>query len=230
MSVPAPKDKERPLCSNCGKKPVLIKKRGLCSCCYQSFMYGSAVRSVPFVNQRPRHDRERDFVKNYFDHGLWEYEPFAFPLPNNTKFTPDFFDMKRNVFIEVAGTRQAYEQNRSKYKLFYETYPNIQLEIRTSDGELLKRSPTSKGLKWNDELPFNGLSRLNAFNPFKFGRPVGEDTPSAKLTPRDIINIRNDTRKQAEIAREYGITQVHVCRIKKGKVWSWLIKAKIEEG
>jgi hypothetical protein len=59
---------------------------------------------------------------------------------NSEKYTPDFYDQERNVFIEVSGTKQAYQQSKHKYELFRDLYPNISFEIRKPTGELLNDS------------------------------------------------------------------------------------------
>ncbi len=48
----------------------------------------------------------------------------------------------------------------------------------------------------------------------------GEMSPVAKLTAKDIRAIRRDTRYQYVIAKDYGIIQAHVSRIKRRTVWS----------
>lgn len=50
--------------------------------------------------------------------------------------------------------------------------------------------------------------------------PIGCANPAAKLTEQDILAIREDTRKQVDIAAEYGIKQAHVSSIKLRKVWT----------
>jgi hypothetical protein len=54
-----------------------------------------------------------------------------------TIYTPDFYDGERNVFIEVAGTRQAYHENKGKYQMMKKTYSRIILEIRQVSGSLI---------------------------------------------------------------------------------------------
>lgn len=57
-------------------------------------------------------------------------------------------------------------------------------------------------------------------NRYKF--PVGEATPSAKLTEVQVRQILTDARSQRLIANEYGINQSQVSRIKSAKRWSHL--------
>ena len=86
--------------------------------------------------QKPKHDREKVFAATFFNHSNWAYEPSTFHV-NGEKYTPDFYDGKRDVFIEVTGTRQAYHQNKHKYDLFVKLYSNLNFEIRTPDGAIL---------------------------------------------------------------------------------------------
>ena len=136
------------LCIKCKTSPVYIKKRGLCKKCY----------SVAYQKQRKgenasvgmlhyweiRHGGEVEFVKNFFDHKDWIYQPATFRL-NGTIYHPDFYDGERNVFIEVAGTRQAFHANLEKYQQFIKTFPRIKFEVRYTTGELIPLSETEKG-------------------------------------------------------------------------------------
>jgi len=86
------------------------------------------------LSKKPQYDRESEFVKSFFHHNNWYYEPVRFkfsPYP----YTPDFYDVERDLFIEVVGSRQAYCKNRRKYKRFKIHYPD-KLELRKPDGSL----------------------------------------------------------------------------------------------
>lgn len=61
-----------------------------------------------------KHEREKEFARNFFDHNEWEYEPQTFSF-GSFKYTPDFYDKRRDVYIEVVGTRQALNHNIHKY-------------------------------------------------------------------------------------------------------------------
>jgi hypothetical protein len=84
-----------------------------------------------------KNKRELSFARNFFTDNNWDYQPGPYYLSNNTKYTPDFLDRSRNVLIEVVGSRQAYHQNKAKYKLFANEYPDLRLEFRSSSGEEL---------------------------------------------------------------------------------------------
>lgn len=92
------------------------------------------------------YEREKQFVENFFDHDNWSYEPITFRF-DGIKYRPDFYDKKRNVYIEVAGTRQAYNANKAKYILFRKSFPDLTLEIRKPSGELLKKKKTIQELE-----------------------------------------------------------------------------------
>lgn len=84
-----------------------------------------------------QHRCEIDFIQNFFDHKNWTHQPAIFNL-GNTKYTPDFYDAERNIFIEVVGTRQAYHSNKEKYEQFVLKFPALKFEIRTPNGEFYK--------------------------------------------------------------------------------------------
>lgn len=140
------------LCVKCRERPVQIKKHSLCFRCYHRAWINKDI-SIDIKNpkgvnsfQRQTGDqqkREIEFIKNYFTHNNWIHHPAMFKL-NGEKYTPDFYDQEQNVFIEVSGTRQAYEQAKYKYELFRDLYPNINFEIRKPSGELLNEESRDK--------------------------------------------------------------------------------------
>ena len=84
-----------------------------------------------------RHKRELIFAESFFNHNEWEYEPEFFYLSNGSKYKPDFKDCLRNVYIEIAGTRQAFHNNKGKIARFIKEFPEIRFEIRGPGGNLL---------------------------------------------------------------------------------------------
>ena len=66
----------------------------------------------------------------------WRHEAVRF-LVNGHYYIPDFYDMERNVFIEVSGSPQAFYANLKKYKEVVRAYPKIQFEFRHPDGRLI---------------------------------------------------------------------------------------------
>lgn len=120
-------------CIKCSGSPVYIKKRKLCKSCYVKWYYSNSSRHKTAMIY---HNSEVEFIKNFFDHKNWIYQPVHFRL-NGDSYNPDFYDGERNIFIEVAGTRQAFDANKEKYRQFIAVYPKINFEIRYSDGCLL---------------------------------------------------------------------------------------------
>ena len=65
----------------------------------------------------PLHFREKDFKRNIERLGIKaEVCMDTFLLPNNTKYTPDFYLPQLNCYVEVIGSRQAYTHNLEKYQ------------------------------------------------------------------------------------------------------------------
>ena len=54
------------------------------------------------------------------------YEYKTFPLSNGTSYTPDFYDIKRNVYYEIKGY---YRNFKKKFDLFRKEYPNIKIKV-----------------------------------------------------------------------------------------------------
>ena len=121
------------MCKDCGHRPVLIKKHRLCSPCYQRERRRN--RNVAGGGVI-RHDSEINFVKNFFIHNNWRHHPVIFRLDSGN-YEPDFYDGERDMYIEVVGTRQAFDANREKYKEFIKTFPKVGFEIRKVSGEIV---------------------------------------------------------------------------------------------
>lgn len=139
------------VCSICYKRPVRIKKWGLCARCYQKRYMDRSLKIQINSNLEEMTKKEMAFVKNYFsDRTDWDYAPATFKLNGYGKYTPDFYDRYTHCFIEVAGTRQAFFENKKKYFEFVKTFPEIKFQVMTSDGSIvdftLDRQP--KGT-WN---------------------------------------------------------------------------------
>ena len=127
-------------CKECEKRDVKIKKHKLCLPCYQRMRSEARRNRDTFYShsakQRIRFPNEMVFVRNFFDHKNWIYVPATFNLGCKT-YTPDFYDGERDVFIEVAGTAQAFYNNRESYRSFVLAYPKIKFEVRLPDGQLI---------------------------------------------------------------------------------------------
>ncbi len=124
-------------CVECHKENIVIKKWKLCQKCYARLRY---TKRIPIGSNENtpegiRFRSEIDFAKNFFTHKQWVYQPATFRL-NNSKYTPDFYDGERGVFIEVIGTQQAYSGNKDKYNELRKIFSLVLFEIRNADGSL----------------------------------------------------------------------------------------------
>lgn len=126
------------ICISCKERPIQVKKWRRCQRCYQRYRlkkvsryHNGRVMGVPI-----HYVSEVDFIRIFFNHNNWMYQPANFRF-DGEKYQPDFYDGERNVFIEVVGTRQAFHDNKEKYKKFVEAYPKINFEIRLTTGVLI---------------------------------------------------------------------------------------------
>ena len=125
------------LCKDCQERPVLIKKTQQCRLCYQRQRKKDIRKGRPIVRGHVHHDCEFRFIQEFFKEDTkWRHECVRF-LANGHYYTPDFYDLERDVFIEVCGTRQAFHENVKKYKEVVRAYPKIQFEFRHPDGRLI---------------------------------------------------------------------------------------------
>ncbi len=124
-------------------KKIYCQKRRMCASCYQIWY---KQKDKPNAKQRYQdkifHLTEVEFIKNFFTHQNWVYQPANFRV-NHHRYCPDFYDGERNIYIEVAGTFQAFYKNRVKYRDFIETYPKIDFEVRTSKGTKVPLNATA---------------------------------------------------------------------------------------
>lgn len=77
----------------------------------------------------------------------------------------------------------------------------------------------------NPDHLFLGTHQDNVRDMVSKGRNFksrGESNPGAKLTKEQVQLIRQDSRTQVAIAKEYGISQPQVSYIKSGKQWTHL--------
>ena len=135
-------------CIECKEREIVIKKRSLCISCYQRLRKAGVAEkgfgpTSLITIKKIKQVGEINFIKNFFTNDGWVYEPCMFYL-NGTRYTPDFYDKERNVFIEVSATRQAYHQNKEKYDRLAKLFPKITFEVRTPDGVLLGEGDSGK--------------------------------------------------------------------------------------
>lgn len=135
--------KENALCK-CGKPAVV---RDMCRKCYgveyrrgtysdgNPYKKGTPRNPSPSWARRVEHAAEIMFIKNYFTHKEYIYQPAMFYLEGAGRYTPDFYNLRTGAFIEVVGTRQAYHANKHKYAAFKTSFPTLVLEIRDVNGD-----------------------------------------------------------------------------------------------
>lgn len=143
------------MCKRCKKAPIKIIRSQLCMPCYR-YVYNRSTRttgknnSVLHYARLIRSRREVEFIKNFFTHKNWYYLPAIFRW-KKWRYEPDFYDGARNVFIEVAGTRQAFSANREKYKAFVVGFPYLKFEVRQVDGtEIDIKNDEYARIKWDN--------------------------------------------------------------------------------
>lgn len=142
------------VCVRCSIREIAIKKRSLCYPCYQELYRNGKIgksRSLTTGHGKKSREikerREMNFVKNYFTHSEWIHHPASFLLGEHT-YTPDFYDKKKNIFIEVVGSQQAYQANKFKYKLFSECFPLLTLIFMDQQGTTIVTDRFSR-VEWS---------------------------------------------------------------------------------
>lgn len=85
-----------------------------------------------------RHERERQFAANFFNHDDWDAQPCFFRLKDGTKYFPDFRDNSTGEYIEVIGSRQAFYNNKKKYLMFLDEYPDVNFSFYLHTGKKAK--------------------------------------------------------------------------------------------
>lgn len=141
-----------------------------------------------------RNRREKIFAQLFFDNGNWISQPRTFVFSDGTKYTPDFYDVDRDVYIEVVGTRQAYSLNKDKYAKMAKEFEAFGFECRRFTGELYitipknelrKRNPDHVDAWWEDmpeiEIPYpqssaeaiRAICYLNAWTVRRLANEMG---------------------------------------------------------
>ena len=142
-------------CKECKENTVAVVKYGLCMKCYAKArrygrLPGAVITDCKTTQIKSGHDREIQFIKNFFVHPNWIHHPGLFRT-GMFSYSPDFYDGERNVFIEVAGTRQAYHANKDKIRQIQNLFPLIKFEVRQVSGTLIDPS-TDERLAWDGEI------------------------------------------------------------------------------
>lgn len=80
------------------------------------------------------HKREKLYADMLDKNGIkWLYSPKKFDLPG-CYYRPDFYLPDEDLYVEIAGTRQAYNINKNKYKIFQSIYPKLNFVVLRPDG------------------------------------------------------------------------------------------------
>jgi hypothetical protein len=66
-----------------------------------------------------------------------------------------------------------------------------------------------------------GTVAENAADAARHGRLRGEQNGRAKLTEQQVATIRSSPRSGADLAREFGVSTVLVCKIRRREAWAW---------
>ncbi len=158
------------LCSKCGQKPAAVKKLILCLYCYNK-QYGRFLnhsikrprrskdgnhnveaKDISLIGCRNethlRHKAEILFAQNHPD---FLFHSTTFDL-GSSSYTPDFYDNRHNVFYEVIGTRQRFEQLKDKIAQFRKLFPHINLEVVCADGQLYNSASAPEVVSSNEML------------------------------------------------------------------------------
>ena len=122
------------ICINCGKRPAVRKKVVMCHACYQRIVYlkkiGPPVEPIISIISNINHSAEIIFHNN---HPSFYHHPACFHF-GDEKYYPDFYDPDNNIFYEIIGSRQRFQQLREKLKSFINAYPKIVLVVCSGDG------------------------------------------------------------------------------------------------
>lgn len=132
------KSTEPTYCCDCGKELSDYRKQRCLSCNStgsRSNFYGKPPSHGKHFDYKGYHLRSSYELKyaEYLDSNniLWSYEPKAFELGDGRTYTPDFYLIKENVWIEVKGYWR--DDAKEKFELFKEKYPQLHIVLLTKD-------------------------------------------------------------------------------------------------
>jgi hypothetical protein len=131
---------EPELCVNCNKNPISIKKRKLCPVCYRKMRKSGEIitgsrQKVEGMDIYRCTEAQMEYAASYLQAGS-TWRPAVFRLPPGgkiSKFTPSFWDSKRQAFVQVVATRQAYGQYRDTYRAMKAAYQGLPFLVVTTD-------------------------------------------------------------------------------------------------
>jgi len=115
---------------------------------------------------------------------------------------------------EFKSHQKRYSAHRFSYELHRGQIPHGMFVCHSCDNPACS----------NPDHLFLGTATDNAQDMVAKGRHAppklkGSDNGNAKLTESDIVAIRNDTRSQPSIAKDYGVSHVLIGFIKRRTAW-----------
>ena len=79
------------------------------------------------------------------------YHPYRFYFEDGTNYMPDFYCKEDNSYIEVSGTRQAYQNNKHKYLKMNHELPHVNFQVVRLDKSEKKVYTSPKYLLFNSD-------------------------------------------------------------------------------
>jgi hypothetical protein len=117
------------------------------------------------------------------------------------------------VTLSVNNVHKKHSVHRLVLAAFDKPMPR-HFDARHKDGT--RTNNHIDNLQW-------GTRSENMMDAIRHGRTNrGIKNPSVKLNEEKVRAIRIDTRSQPEIAKEYGVGQSVISRIKARKAWDWI--------
>jgi len=94
-------------------------------------------------------------------------------------------------------------------------------EVETKEEAIQKRNEYIK--KFHTSMPFGYNQKVKGWNVDQKARIQGSSNHSSKLTEEKVKSILGDTRMQKDIAKDYGVSEATISKIKRGKGWGHLV-------
>lgn len=142
-------------------------------------------------------DRFNSFVSKHHAQGCWDW------VGNKHK----------QGYGKISFMGKATLAHRISYELFVGPIPKKMMVCHTCD------NPSCV----NPDHLFTGRAIDNMHDKINKGRhkgaSKGEDHHNSKLTDSDIQMIRESEKTQYELAQELGVSQSHICQIRRYQRW-----------
>lgn len=157
------------ICCKCHEHPATNKKQEICSNCYLKVWKEKAHGlplghfnlknleanniNIPEVDNKVSQHKAEILFSQY--HPTFAYQPVIFRLGKRYSYAPDFYDSIHDIYYEVIGSRQRFNQLKEKIRYFRKLFPCVKLIICCGDGKLYhSRNESSEfmGISQNGEL------------------------------------------------------------------------------